>query len=56
MSFGELVFSAVRRQKVKTMKTNHSIVQGCIPKKAAGERPCKGSNTSYLARFSKFVS
>lgn len=34
MSFGELVFSAVRRQKkVKTVKTNHSIVQGCISKK-----------------------
>jgi hypothetical protein len=30
---GELVFTAVRHQKLKTMKANHSIMQGWLLKK-----------------------
>jgi hypothetical protein len=52
---GELVFTAVRRQKLKTMKANHSIMQGWLLKKG-GEHPCEDSNTSYRARLSNFVS
>jgi hypothetical protein len=52
---GELVFTAVRRQKLKTMKANHSIMQGWLLKKA-GEHPCEDSNTSCRATLSNFVS
>jgi hypothetical protein len=52
---GELVFIAVRRQKLKTMKANHSIMQGWLLKEA-GEHPCEDSNTSCRATLSNFVS
>jgi hypothetical protein len=52
---GELLFTAVRRQKIKTMKANHSIMQGWLPKKA-GEHPREDSNTSYRARLSNLAS
>jgi hypothetical protein len=55
VTLGELVSTAVSHQKLKIMKTNHSTVQGCNPKKAE-EQSCEDSNTSYLARFSNFVS
>ena len=55
MTAGELLFTAVRRQKIKTMKANHSIMQGWLPIKV-GEHPREDSNTSYRARLSNFAS